>query len=809
MHAQATRIDEIDPSRLSLSLSLVFNPHGYSCISRTRKTRRRWLVGHAVCQRRSSHHLFASNTLGDFWTRSHRSWDPKCDASYGLFSNHSKLKFVLVCELSRISSGASFALAWAFEQRAVGKEFSGESPNPRNSLLNKADNEEEDSLDIVEGKDSGVLPTKGSGGRGSCDTEREVVEGKNARIDVRALAWSLQFAKTPDDIEDVLKDYSELPPPVYSSIIRGFGKEKRLEPAIALVEWLKKKKKAINGFAGPNLFIYNSLLGALKQSEQFEEVEKVMKDMAEEGILPNAVTYNTLMVIYLEQGRYLEALNILKVIEEKGLSPSPVSYSTALLVYRRMEDGSGALKFFVELREKYKKGGMAKDGDEDWEAEFIKLKNFTIRICYQVMRQWLVKGDNLNSNVLKLLTEMDKAGLRPGRSEHERLAWACTREGHYIVAKELYNRIREKESDISLSVCNHIIWLMGRAKKWWAALEIYEDLLDKGPKPNNLSHELVVSHFNFLLTAARKKGIWRWGIRLLNKMEEKGLKPGSREWNSVLVACSKASETSAAVQIFRRMVEQGEKPTIVSYGALLSALEKGKLYDKALQVWEHMLKVGVVPNLYTFTIMASIYAGQGRSDMVDSIIRDMASSGIEPTVVTLNAIISGCARNSMGSTAFEWFHRMKVWNISPNEITYEMLIVALAKDTRPILAYELYLRANSEGFHLSSKAYDAVIQSSQDHDATIDESILGPRPVDKKKNLKIRKTLTEFCNLADVPRRAKSEDVCCRVYNHPVFNHCALGLCWSFCVFTGRKGRMKGYHWPDIMDGELEHETKP
>lgn len=123
---------------------------------------------------------------------------------------------------------------------------------------------------------------------------------------------------------------------------------------------------------------------------------------------------------------------------------------------------------------------------------------------------------------------MDNAGLKPSGEEHERLIWACTREEHYIVGKELYKRIRERFSEISLSVCNHLIWLMGKAKKWWAALEIYEDLLDEGPEPNNLSYELVVSHFNILLSAASKRGIWRWGVRLLNKMEDKGLKPQSR-----------------------------------------------------------------------------------------------------------------------------------------------------------------------------------------------------------------------------------------------------------------------------------------
>ncbi|KAI6671340.1 hypothetical protein NL676_006225 [Syzygium grande] len=439
------------------------------------------------------------------------------------------------------------------------------------------------------------------------------------------------------------------------------------------------------------------------------------------------------MAIYLEQGRAIKALNVLEEIRRVGLVPSAVSYSTALLAYRRMEDGIGALRFFTEFREKYLRGEIGNDEDEDWEKEFVKLENFTVRVCYQVMRRWLVKQENLNEKVMKLLSDMDKAGLQPGRVEHERLIWACTREDHYVVAKELYMRIRERHWEISLSVCNHLIWLMGKAKRWWAALEIYEDLLDKGPKPNNMSYELIMSHFNILLTVARRKGIWRWGVRLINKMEDKGLKPGSREWNAVLVACSKASEASTAIQIFRRMVEKGEKPTIISYGALLSALEKGKLYDEALKVWDHMIKVGVEPNLYAYTIMASIFTGQGKFKMVDAVIKEMSSLGIDPTVVTYNAIISGCARNGMGSAAYEWFHRMKVQNVPPNEVTYEMLIEALARDGKPRLAYELYMRAHNEGLNLSTKAYDAVVRSSQDNGVAVDMSVLGPRPPKKLK----------------------------------------------------------------------------
>ncbi|KAI3793905.1 hypothetical protein L1987_36528 [Smallanthus sonchifolius] len=576
-------------------------------------------------------------------------------------------------------------------------------------------------------------------------------ENKGKRVDTRALASSLRFAKTANDVETVLGDKGDLPLQVYSTIIRAFGREKTVSSAIAVLEWLQLKK------LGPNLFIYNSVLGAIKQAEEFGHVERVMNDMVGNGVSPNVVTYNTLMGISLAQGDETKALELFNLIETKGLSPSPASYSTALLAYRKMEDGFGALNFYVEFRTKYQNGEIVKnDKNEEWEAEAKKLEDFVVRICYQVMRRWLVNGEDSSHKVLRLLTCMDQAGLETGRAEHERLIWACTREEHYSVAKELYNRIRENGSDISLSVCNHVIWLHGKAKKWWAALEIYEDLLDKGPKPNNMSYELIVSHFNFLLTAARRKGIWKWGIRLLDKMQEKGLKPGSKEWNSVLIACSKASEPSAAIQIFTRMIENGEKPTIISYGALLSALEKGKLYDEALRVWKHMIKMGVEPNAYAYTIMATVYAAQGKFNIVESIIREMPVSGVELNVVTFNAIITACARNNMIGSSYEWFQRMEVEKVEPNEVSYEMLIEAFVKDGKPKLAYDMYLRARVKGLNLSAKAYDLLVEAYRGGGVSIDLSLLGPPPPPSPSPSPESKTRTEISkdltDLGDVPK---------------------------------------------------------
>ncbi|VFQ58574.1 unnamed protein product [Cuscuta campestris] len=550
---------------------------------------------------------------------------------------------------------------------------------------------------------------------------------RRVRVDVNELAQRLQTAKNADEFEEILKEKDELPVRVYSDLIKVLGKNNGLDSAISLVDWLRRRKTRQEDVSSssrvlPYIFIYNNLLGAAKEAEKYNVVEKVISDMSLAGIDPNVVTYNILMSSYIQKGRELEALDLLKEMGDKGLSPSPISYSTALFAHRRLEDAFGAVKLFLEIRDKCYE-----------ESEFPKLENFTTRICYQVMREWMTRRENLSTKVLKLLIEMDKAGIELGCAEYERLIWTCRHEEHYTVCKELYVRIRERNlGTISLSVCNHVIWVMGKAKKWWVALEIYEDLSDKGPKPNKMSHELLVSHFRILLGAARRRGIWKWAIRLLDKMEEKGLKPGCKEWNDVLISCSKASEISAAITIFKRMVRKGQKPNVVSYGALLSALEKGRLFDEAVQVWKHMVKVGVKPNLHAYTIMASIHCSRGEFDAVNHIIHEMTRCGVSPTAVTFNAVISACARNGMGTAGYQWFQEMKAKNISPNGVTYEMVIVGLANDGKPRMAHELYLRARNEGMVLSAKAYDAVVGSSRVHGVTVDHLTLGVRPPEKQ-----------------------------------------------------------------------------
>ncbi|KAF6156396.1 hypothetical protein GIB67_031517 [Kingdonia uniflora] len=127
-----------------------------------------------------------------------------------------------VCHRSpkKSSFGASFALASALEQETIRNELNKGDLKSRDGFVKKVCIDVKDTETVV-GEEEIVKSHNGSG----------LSAKKSKKVDVRALTFSLRFATTADDVEEVLKNMEDLPLPVYSSMIRGFGLDKRLESA--------------------------------------------------------------------------------------------------------------------------------------------------------------------------------------------------------------------------------------------------------------------------------------------------------------------------------------------------------------------------------------------------------------------------------------------------------------------------------------------------------------------------------------------------------------------------------------------------
>ena len=109
-----------------------------------------------------------------------------------------------------------------------------------------------------------------------------------------------------------------------------------------------------------------------------------------------------------------------------------------------------------------------------------------------------------------------------------------------------------------------------------------------------------------LVSAAARRGQWRWARRVVLRMEAAGMAVSQAVWRVVVGAAGRARNAAAAVAVFEAMVEAGHVADVASYGVLLSALEKSGEFQLAEQVWSHMAGTGLRANKEALTTMIMV-----------------------------------------------------------------------------------------------------------------------------------------------------------------------------------------------------------
>uniref|UniRef100_A0A7I4D228 Pentacotripeptide-repeat region of PRORP domain-containing protein n=1 Tax=Physcomitrium patens TaxID=3218 RepID=A0A7I4D228_PHYPA len=508
------------------------------------------------------------------------------------------------------------------------------------------------------------------------ETRSRRITDRDSTPVVRALTWALRGVKDEETV-GVIVGNLEFQMSIFTSVIQKLGMEKKPQAAVALLRWLQRREGGDGTIDRPNVFTYNSLLGVLKANHCYEMATMILEEMRENGISSDIVTCNTVISMYEQQGRPDEALKVYEDLRTTGMVPDLFTYRTMIQALARSGKCERVLELYRDLVHQERSGsenGRPKLKREKEQRQ--ELAVFVVQLCYRRIWSWLSSDTSTIKELGQLFAGMRQAEIRLDEKMCRNLIRACgQRVIDYYPAKWLYFNMREQGFYLNVSLCNHIIRLLGKAKRWWAALGVYEHMMSVGPPPEETTHRLLLSHFQILLNSAGKRGIWKWALQLLDKMQEKGIKPDSFAWNAALIACGRAHKPAAAIEVFQRMTAAGQQPGVLSYGALLSALEKGNLTSQAEQVWKHMLKVGTKPNEYAYTTMITVRGKSGNYSEAADLFYDMQRNGMEPTVVTHNAMITACARASDGQGAVKWLQQMEASSVEPDSITYSQVII--------------------------------------------------------------------------------------------------------------------------------------
>eukprot|EP01023_Acetabularia_acetabulum_P068506 TRINITY_DN9723_c0_g2_i1.p1 TRINITY_DN9723_c0_g2~~TRINITY_DN9723_c0_g2_i1.p1 ORF type:complete len:675 (-),score=102.90 TRINITY_DN9723_c0_g2_i1:1133-3157(-) len=182
--------------------------------------------------------------------------------------------------------------------------------------------------------------------------------------------------------------------------------------------------------------------------------------------------------------------------------------------------------------------------------------------------------------------------------------------------------------------------------------------------------------------ARAKPPQWKRALKLLELMWECGLEvtPDIVSYNTVMKACSNATQLETALQVYCLMKQRGLEPSVATYGTLISAASEAKAYDIVMRVWEALSASGLESNTTCMNALILALEQKDRWDESQMYFNNMLqpNAKVQPNAHTFNTVMCACVRRKEPQKVKELFNTMFAMNVQPTVQSYNTLLSAYA-----------------------------------------------------------------------------------------------------------------------------------
>ncbi|KMZ64722.1 hypothetical protein ZOSMA_350G00140 [Zostera marina] len=399
----------------------------------------------------------------------------------------------------------------------------------------------------------------------------------------------------------------------------------------------------------------NTLLTGLRKERDFEKMNLLFSEMKDWGIQPDMFTHGILMD-YLCKSNQVE--NARKLFDKLSIKeqPSAIMCSTiinGLCMEGRLED---AVKLHSEMMHKY---GHPPD-----------------TITYTCIINGYCKLGDIDT-AIKLLARMKAEGLAINMFTVNAVIDGMCRIGRIGSALDFF---REQCSDNhqfpqNLISYNILIGAFLNVQNVSKAMELYDEMLIRGQKPNRVTYTIMISGLSTagnlnkahsLASQMREEGfrpqMWCYNTlingfskknrpdkmhNLLDEMETYGLKPDVITYNILISFSASKGDVSTANLHFNDMISCGHKPTVETYGALIHGYCKSGEFDEAMKILRNMSETGIQPSNVIYSTMFNHLSNEKSVECVLSLLDEMRAEGVMPNTFTYNIVFRClCCRNA-------------------------------------------------------------------------------------------------------------------------------------------------------------------
>jgi len=187
---------------------------------------------------------------------------------------------------------------------------------------------------------------------------------------------------------------------IYCSVLKGFGREKKLDRVVAVYEEMSKRNIDMS------VVMYNTIIDACARVGRMESVNNLLEDMKKHGVRPNLITYSTIIKGRSQSGDIQAAFSLLDQMKrETSLKPDEIMYNSLLdgcAQHSLIDEG---LRLLTEMQ-----------------AEGVHPSNFTLSVLVKLMN----RARKLDQAFTLVREISQKYNFRPNVHVYTNLIQACT-----------------------------------------------------------------------------------------------------------------------------------------------------------------------------------------------------------------------------------------------------------------------------------------------------------------------------------------------------------------------------------------------
>ncbi|KAL1329809.1 hypothetical protein HN51_046993 [Arachis hypogaea] len=249
----------------------------------------------------------------------------------------------------------------------------------------------------------------------------------------------------------------------------------------------------------------------------------------------------------------------------------------------------------------------------------------------QLIRRSLHHGDPHGS--LALYHQMKAHGWTPDHYTFPFVFKACADIPSFSAGTSLHAAVLRSGFDSNVFVCNAVVGMYSRCGSLQDARNMFDELCQRGIQ------DLV-------------------------------------SWNSIVSACSRASETNTALQLFVEMTTRHwVSPDPVSLVNILPVCAFVGSSMQGKQVHGFAVRSGLVDDVFVGNAIVDMYAKCGKMDQANKVFERMKLKD----VVSWNAMVTGYSQTGMFGDALSLFEQMRQENIKLDVVTWTAVIAGFAQ----------------------------------------------------------------------------------------------------------------------------------